>query len=71
MNGRKDSINMDGVMESFLSLNGKDDDMFLSQRRNSSLTSMMRPSIIGMENTKACKTKMRLVMAMMTNLILT
>ncbi|SGZ39103.1 uncharacterized protein HGUI_01303 [Hanseniaspora guilliermondii] len=53
VNGRKDSINMDGVMESFLSLNGKDDDMFLSQRRNSSLTSMIRPSIIGLEKYKS------------------
>lgn len=53
VNGRKDSISMDGVMDSFLSLNGKDEDMFLSQRRNSSLSAMMRPSIIGMEKYKS------------------
>ncbi|KAL6929831.1 hypothetical protein ACO0SA_001235 [Hanseniaspora valbyensis] len=51
--GRKDSVSADGVMESFLALHGKDDDLFLTQRRNSSLSAMMRPSIIGLDKYKS------------------
>ncbi|XBW35022.1 hypothetical protein QEN19_000587 [Hanseniaspora menglaensis] len=53
ISGRKDSMNADGVIDSFLGLNGKDDDLFLTQRRNSSLSVMMRPSIIGMDKFKS------------------